>query len=54
MSLTLKEIKERVLHRLNAEDLLEILDISSEELMDRFEDKLINNFEKLEEQLDDF
>jgi len=39
MSLTLEEIKERLLKIYDPDDLLEALEISSEELLDRFEDK---------------
>lgn len=53
MSLTLNEIKERLLNRFDPEDLLELLDLSSEELLDRFEDKIINRFEMLEEEVDE-
>lgn len=53
MSLTLNEIKERLLNRFDPEDLLELLDLSSEELLDRFEDKVINRFEMLEEEVDE-
>ncbi len=49
MSLTMDEIIERILKRYDAEDLLEALDISSEELLDRFEDKFINRLHQFEE-----
>lgn len=39
--LTLEETKERILKLYDPDDLLEALQISSEELLDRFEDKLI-------------
>ncbi len=41
MSLTLEEIKERLLKTMDPDDLLEVLQITSEEMLDRFEDKLI-------------
>jgi hypothetical protein len=53
MSLTLEEIKERLLKIYDPDDLLEALEISSEELLDRFEDKLINRLEQFEEELED-
>ena len=53
MSLTMDEIKERILKRYDAEDLLEALDISSEELLDRFEDKFINRLQVFEESVDE-
>lgn len=50
MSLTMDEIKERVLKRYDADDILEALDISAEELLDRFEDKFINRLHQFEEE----
>ena len=50
MSLTMDEIKERVLKRYDADDILEALDISAEELLDRFEDKFINRLDQFEEE----
>ena len=50
MSLTMDEIKERVLKRYDADDILEALDISAEELLDRFEDKFINRLNQFEEE----
>jgi|TARA_R110002020_G_scaffold293826_6_gene509591 hypothetical protein len=47
------EIKERVLKRYDPEDLLEALDITSEELLDRFEDKFINHLQDFEEAVDE-
>ena len=41
MSLTLEEIKERLLRLYDPDDLIEALQISSEDLLDRFEDKLL-------------
>lgn len=51
MSLTLEEIKERLLKTYDQDDFLEALEINSEELLDRFEDKLINRLESFEEEL---
>ena len=51
MSLTLDEIKERILKTYDPDDLLEALEINSEELLDRFEDKLINRLDEFEEDL---
>ena len=53
MSLTMDEIKERILKRYDAEDLLEALDITSEELLDRFEDKLLLRLDKFQEDLEE-
>ena len=53
MSLTLEEIKERILKTYDPDDLLEALELTSEELLDRFEDKLINRLDEFEEDLTD-
>ena len=53
MSLTLEEIKERLLKALDPDDLLEALQITSEEMLDRFEDKLINRLDVFEEELEE-
>jgi len=57
--LTLEETKERLLKLYDPDDLLESLRITSEELLDRFEDKLIMNLESfweelLEDQVDEY
>ena len=53
MSLTLEEIKEKILHLCDPDDLLEALQISSEEILDRFEDKLIRKLDEFTEELED-
>jgi hypothetical protein len=53
MSLTLEEIKERLLKTFDPDDLLEALQITSEEMLDRFEDKLINRLEVFEQELEE-
>jgi hypothetical protein len=53
MSLTLGEIKEKLLKFYDPDDLLEALEITSEELLDRFEDKLINRFDFFEEEFNE-
>lgn len=53
MSLTMDEVIERILKRYDPEDLLEALDITSEELLDRFEDKFINRLQDFEEAVDE-
>ena len=53
MSLTLEEIKERLLRFYDPDDLLESLQITSEEILDRFADKLINRLEKFEDDLEE-
>ena len=53
MSLTLEEIKERLLKTMDPDDLLEVLQITSEEMLDRFEDKLINRLDVFEQELEE-
>ncbi len=53
MSLTLEEVKEKILHLYDPDDLLEALQISSEEILDRFEDKLIRKLDQFTEELED-
>lgn len=53
MSLTLDEIKERLLQHYDPDDLLEALQISSEEILDRFEDKLIRKLDSFQEELEE-
>ena len=53
MSLTLEEVKERLLKTLDPDDLLEALQITSEEMLDRFEDKLINRLDVFEQELEE-
>ena len=53
MSLTLEEIKERLLKTFDPDDLLEALQITSEEMLDRFEEKLINRLDVFAEELED-
>jgi len=53
MSLTLEEVKERLLKTLDPDDMLEALQITSEEILDRFEDKLINRLDVFEQELEE-
>ena len=53
MSLTLDEIKERLLQYYDPDDLLEALQISSEEILDRFEDKLMRKLDSFQEELEE-
>ena len=53
MSLTLDEIKERLLRHYDPDDLLEALQISSEEILDRFEDKLLRKLDCFQEELEE-
>jgi hypothetical protein len=58
MSLTLEEIKERLLKLYDPDDLLEALQITSQEILDRFEDKLLRRLdtfqEEIEEEIEDY
>ena len=53
MSLTLEEVKERLLKTFDPDDLLEDLQITSEQLLERFEDKLINRLDVFEQELEE-
>jgi hypothetical protein len=53
MSLTLEEVKERLLKTFDPDDLLEALQITSEQILDRFEDKLINRLDVFEQELEE-
>jgi hypothetical protein len=52
MALTLNEIKDR-LKRLDEVDLLEVLEISSEDLVERFTDYIEDRVDELEQELED-
>jgi hypothetical protein len=47
--LTLTELKERVIQEYDPDLLVEVLEITTEELLERFEDKFIENIESFEE-----
>ena len=51
MALTLIEIKDR-LKQIDEVDLLELLEISSEDLVERFVDLIEDNFDKLEKEVE--
>lgn len=53
MTLLLHELKLRMLNALDPNDLLERLNITSEELLDRFEDKIEDFYERLTEEYED-
>lgn len=50
---TLDEVKEKLLHLYDAELLLELLQIDAEEILDRFEDRLMMAMDTLEEEFED-
>jgi hypothetical protein len=51
MALTIHDLKDR-LKQINEVDLLELLDISSEDLVERFVDLIEDNFDKLEREVE--
>lgn len=51
--LTFEEIRDTILVRMDVQDLIEMLDISAEELLDRFEDRAMLKQEELEEYIDE-
>ena len=53
MTMTLAEIKEHLLRLYDIDDLVEGLRLTSEELLDRFEDKLLMNLHKFQEEFED-
>jgi hypothetical protein len=53
MSLTLEEIKERLLRLYDPDDFIEFLQISAEDILDRFEDKLLLKLDEFQEDLED-
>lgn len=53
MSLTLEEIKERLLRLYDPDDLIEALDITADEILDRFEDRLLTRLEEFHEELEE-
>ena len=52
MALTFKDVCDK-LEKLDEITLLEVLDISSEEIIAKFQDKIDDNFEELSEDLND-
>lgn len=53
MSLTLEEIKERLLRLYDPDDLLEAMQITAEDILDRFEDKLLRRLDEFQEDLEE-
>jgi hypothetical protein len=52
MALTLEEVKQKLM-RLDEVIVLEVLDLNAEDIIDRFEDKIIDRLEELAEELVD-
>ena len=53
MTLTLQELKERIAQYYDVVTLCEILQITEEELLDRFEDRVFEHIEELQEEMYD-
>lgn len=51
MSYTYNELIERILHSMDAYDIIELLEITPEQLTDRFEDVIMKNYEDIEDYL---
>lgn len=52
MTYTLEELKERILENYDPDDIVEALELSTEDLLDAFEQKLIDNLHKFSEELE--
>jgi hypothetical protein len=53
MSLTLDELKEKLTERYDPDMLIEVLKLSSDELVEAFEFRILEMFDKLEEEFED-
>jgi len=53
MQLTLEELKERLANRLDEITLLELLNITSYDLVERFSDLVEDNYDKLQKEIND-
>ena len=51
--LTLEELKEKLAERLDEITLLELLSINSYDIVERFEDFIENNYDRLMKEIDD-
>lgn len=52
MSRTFEEIKEQILNKYDVDFLCEVLEITSDSLVDRYEDLIIKNLEMFEEAIE--
>ena len=52
MSLTLEELKEKLSNYYDEISLLELLNINSDDLVERFSDRIYNNMESLSEEFE--
>jgi hypothetical protein len=53
MPITLEELKEQVIATLDEELICEMLSISTSDLVDAFEDRILKNFDKIAEEFED-
>ena len=53
MALTLNELKQRLIQEYSEVDLLEILKISSEDIVEAFEDRVLANYDSLVKDVED-
>ena len=51
--LTLQELKDKMVENLSEIDVLELLEISTEDLVERFSDKIEDKYEQILNQLED-
>ena len=52
MPITLEELKEQVIAMLDEELICEMLSISTSDLVDAFEDRILKNFDKIAEEFE--
>lgn len=53
VNVTIAELKERIVERMDADDLLEVLEVGIEEVVEAFPDKIEDNYERLVQELFD-
>jgi hypothetical protein len=53
VDVTVEELKERIVERMDADELLEVLEVGIEELVEAFPDKIEDNYERLVQELFD-
>lgn len=54
MNKDLDALKERLLSKLDIVDLIELLSISASDLVEAFEDRILNNYESISKEIDVF
>ena len=53
MSLTLEEMKEKIIRFYDPDDLIETFNITTGDILDAFEERLIQRFEEFEEEFEE-